>query len=68
MSLYYQKSAWFQLLLSKPTIEQKMELLIIEIQIKSQLAKELIESYGYFGSVNMDEVRDICTKLHNQKL
>jgi len=68
MSLYYKQTAWYDLLKSKPSVEAKMEVLIQEIYIRSELSKQLIESYGYFNSITIDELRYICEQIHKERI
>lgn len=59
----YKNSAWYKVLMSKHATEDKYKMLLNEVLIGSELAKELLEEHGYKDKITTDELYALCEKL-----
>lgn len=59
----YKNSAWYKVLMSKHATEDKYKMLLNEVLIGSELAKELLEEHGYKDKITTEELYSLCEKL-----
>lgn len=68
MSVGYRNSVWYQTLLIQPTIEKKYVMLFNELSIYSEYAKDLLTDYGFEKEITPEQLMQVVTQIHNNKL